>query len=124
MFRFQHADGTRTELAVYDPAVAAWAAAAEAVASTRTCYGLSLCLRVLALASRLAFTGRVLPVSEGPAPGAAARRRARGGGGPEPDARLMRAAAHAALDRCGGFDEASLRALLAAATPQMQGLGR
>lgn len=52
-FRFPHADGSVTELALSDRDAACWATAVERVAALQTSYGVSLCLRLLALVDLL-----------------------------------------------------------------------
>jgi hypothetical protein len=53
-FRFDRADGSVTEFALSDRDARCWAAAVERVAALRTSYGVSLCLRLLALVDLLA----------------------------------------------------------------------
>ncbi len=53
-FRFNRGDGSVTELALADRDARCWAAAVERVAALRTSYGVSLCLRLLALVDLLA----------------------------------------------------------------------
>ncbi len=53
-FRFDRVDGSVTELALSDRDARCWAAAVEQVAALRTSYGVSLCLRLLALVDLLA----------------------------------------------------------------------
>jgi hypothetical protein len=53
-FVFDRDDGSVTELAVTDRDARCWAAAVERVAALQTCYGVSLCLRLLALVDLLA----------------------------------------------------------------------
>ena len=54
IFHFLRADGSRIDLALTDPDAACWASAADRVAGLTTVYGLSLCLRLLALVALLA----------------------------------------------------------------------
>jgi hypothetical protein len=53
-FRFDRTDGTSTTLALADRDARCWAAAVGRVAALRTQYGISLCLRLLALVDLLA----------------------------------------------------------------------
>jgi hypothetical protein len=53
-FRFDRIDGTSTELALADRDARCWATAVGRVAALRTPYGVSLCLRLLALVDLLA----------------------------------------------------------------------
>jgi hypothetical protein len=54
LFRFHRGDGSHTDLALADPDAACWAAAADTVAALASPYGLSLCLRLLALVALMA----------------------------------------------------------------------
>lgn len=54
LFRFHREDGGVTDLALADPDAACWAAAVDAVVGMRTPYGLSVCMRLLALVDLLA----------------------------------------------------------------------
>src|SRR5436309_72482 len=53
-FRFRRADGTSTDLALADPDACCWAGAVDMTVGMNTSYGLSLCLRLLALVDLLA----------------------------------------------------------------------
>ena len=53
-FRFDRTDGTSIELALADQDARCWATAVGRVAALRTTYGVSLCLRLLALVDLLA----------------------------------------------------------------------
>jgi hypothetical protein len=53
-FRFRRADGTSTDLALADPDACCWAGAVDGTVGMGTSYGLSLCLRLLALVDLLA----------------------------------------------------------------------
>ena len=53
-FRFERTDGTATELALADQDARCWASAVGRVAALGTQYGVSLCLRLLALVDLLA----------------------------------------------------------------------
>ncbi len=52
-FRFRRADGGFTDLAFADREACCWAAAVDATAGMTTSYGLSICLRLLALVDLL-----------------------------------------------------------------------
>ena len=54
LFRFRRADGSFTDLALADPDACCWAGAVEDSVGMGTSYGLSLCLRLLALVDLLA----------------------------------------------------------------------
>lgn len=108
-FRFRRPDGSVTELALADRDACCWAAAVDGIAGLTTAYGLSLCLRLLALVDLL---GRAHWA-------AALCRLERDGADLHPA--LLRAAAEAPLTAEARFDEAGLRRNLAtlplAATP-------
>jgi hypothetical protein len=53
-FRFRRHDGSYTDLALSDPDAACWANAVDGTVGMHTSYGLSLCLRLLALVDLLA----------------------------------------------------------------------
>ncbi len=100
-FRFRRADGSVVDLALADRDAACWAGAVDLTVGLSSSYGLSLCLRLLALVDLLAR-----------APWAAAFcRLARDGAELEPV--LLGAAASAQLDAELRFDEAWFRARLA-----------
>jgi len=100
-FQFSRTDGTSTELALSDRDARCWATAVGQVAALRTPYGVSLCLRLLALVALLAqarWTVSLLAFEAGlvrlhPA--------------------LLRLAASSPLSTEGLFDEQSFRASLA-----------
>jgi hypothetical protein len=100
-FLFNRTDGTSTELALADRDARCWATAVGQVAPLRTSYGVSLCLRLLALVDLLArarWTASLLAFEAGlirlhPA--------------------LLRLAAASPLSKEGLFDEPSFRASLA-----------
>ncbi len=107
-FRFRQADGSFTDLALHDRDARCWARAVEATTGLQTLYGLSLCLRLLALVdllSRARWTG----------PFCTLRRE-----GAELHPALLRAAATAELTNDARFDETRLRAGLSvlAAAPR------
>jgi hypothetical protein len=54
LFRFRRADGTHTDLALADEDACCWAGAVDGTVGMHTSYGLSLCLRLLALVDLLA----------------------------------------------------------------------
>lgn len=109
-FRFRHADGSFTDLALQDRDAACWAGASAAAHGLQTAYGVSLCLRLLALVDLLART-RALH-------GMLTLRR----GGAELHPALLRAAATAPLTNDARFDEAPFRARLGPAFPSLGAL--
>ncbi len=96
LFRFRDPEGAVTDLALADRDARAWAAAVDRLSGMGNCYGLSLCLRLLALVDLIA----------------AARdgRFCKRGGRPSPA--VFRAAAALPLSRAARFDETRLRARL------------
>lgn len=54
LFRFRAADGSVTDLALSDEDARCWASAVDGTVGMQTSYGLSLCLRLLALVDLLA----------------------------------------------------------------------
>jgi hypothetical protein len=100
-FQFARPDGTSTELALADREARCWAHAVGRVAALRTPYGVSLCLRLLALVDLLArarWAAKLLAFEAGlvrlhPA--------------------LLRLAAASPLSTEGRFDENSFHASLA-----------
>lgn len=104
-FRFRLADGSVTDLALIDRDACCWAAGVERTTGLASLYGLSLCLRLLALVDLLGRAGW-------------ARALVRlGGGAAELDPALLRAAASAELTSEARFDETRLRASLAMLPP-------
>jgi len=100
-FRFLRPDGTTTDLALADRDARCWAAAVDATVGLGTCYGLSLCLRLLALVDLLArspWAGSLYRLERD---------------GAELDTTLLRAAAMTPLTPEARFDEAPFRAFLA-----------
>jgi hypothetical protein len=97
-FRFRQPDGGLIELALQDRDARCWAGAVEMTAGLQTLYGLSLCLRLLALVDLLARARW--------ADGLRELRR----DGVELHPALLRAAAAAELTNEARFDETSLRA--------------
>ena len=103
LFRFCRADGTRTDLALADPDACCWAGAVDGTVGIGTCYGLSVCLRLLALVDLLAsarWAGKLFALRRD---GAAL------------DATLLRAAATLPLTADARFNEADFRARVAQA---------
>lgn len=106
MFRFQAPAGAEeeagaTELALADPDACCWAAAVDATVGMHTGYGLSVCLRLLALVDLLARAHWARPLFR------------LTGTGAELDPALLRTAAITPLNPQARFDEAPFRALLA-----------
>jgi hypothetical protein len=99
-FRFAGVEGPPVEMLLHDSDAAAWAAAVERSAGLSTPYGISICLRLLALVALLAEAGWARAWFELRRDGAKIR--------PE----LWHAAALVTLNDAGGFDETDLRALL------------
>jgi hypothetical protein len=105
-FRFRKPDGGWTDLTLQDRDARCWAGAVSRAVDLQTGYGLSVCLRLLALVDLL-----------GRAPWALGllvldRHAAR------VDPALLRLAAETRLTDDGGFDETGLRARLLALPPQ------
>jgi hypothetical protein len=100
-FRFARPDGGTTDLALSDPDARCWAHAVDHRTPIASPYGLSLCLRLLALVDLLAAS-----------PWARAHVALRPGGA-ELAPRLVRLAAEAKLTDDASFDEAAFRACLA-----------
>jgi hypothetical protein len=100
-FRFRCADGSFTDLALADRDACCWAAAVDQIAGLRSCYGLSLCLRLLALVDLLAHASWAAGLC----------RLERDGAELHPS--LLRAAAATPLTSEARFDESGFRARLA-----------
>ncbi len=99
-FRFCRADGTHTDLALADPDARCWAGAVDGTVGLANSYGLSLCLRLLALVDLLArarWTSALFRLARD---------------GAELDPTLLRAAATAPLTADARFDETLFRARL------------
>lgn len=99
-FWFCRRDGSCTHLALADPDARCWAGAVDRTVGTHTRYGLSLCLRLLALVellTRAGWTGGVLRVAPD---------------GAELHPAVVRAAATMPLTAEARFDEAQFRARL------------
>jgi hypothetical protein len=97
-FRFMRGDGTFTDLALADRDARCWAGAVDATVGLDSPYGLSICLRLLALVDLLARAGWA----------AGLLRMERNGANLHPS--LLRAAAGTPLTADGRFDEAGFRA--------------
>lgn len=100
-FRFQRPDGTATDLALADRDARCWAAAVDRTIGMGSAYGLSLCLRLLALVDLMARAPWISPFFKLARDGA------------ELDLSLLRAAATAPLTAEARFDEGVFRARLA-----------
>ena len=98
LFRFRQGDGSFTDLALQDRDARCWAGAVEMTSGLQTMYGLSLCLRLLALVDLLARARW--------ADGLCTMRR----GGAELHPALLRAAATLQLTNEARFDETRFRA--------------
>jgi hypothetical protein len=104
-FRFVGPDGRITDIALRDEDALCWAGAVDRHAGLTTLYGISLCMRLLALVDLLAsarWTAQLVAI--------------------EPDGAalhpsLLRLAAAAALNNDARFDEAGFRARLHALAP-------
>jgi hypothetical protein len=97
-FRFRRPDGSTTDLALADRDALCWASAVDGIVGMGTCYGLSLCLRLLALVDLLGRAPWAAPLF----------RLARDGADLDPV--LLRTAAVVPLTAEGRFDEALFRA--------------
>ncbi|MCX7380502.1 MAG: hypothetical protein NT133_03575 [Alphaproteobacteria bacterium] len=106
LFRFIREDGTTTDLALADPDAACWAEAADLVAPLASTYGMSLCLRLLALVTLLGGAGR--EAVQWTSPLFTLHR-----DGAEIAPVLLNAAAQVTLNRDALFDPDRLRARLA-----------
>lgn len=106
LFRFRRADGSCTDLALADADACCWAGAVDSSVGMQSSYGLSLCLRLLALIDLLArapWAGRRLALR-------------RDGAAIEPA--LLSAAATEPLTGDARFDESGLRDRVAAKLPR------
>ncbi len=108
-FRFETQEGAPLELRVADADAAAWVAAVERGIGLSNLYGVSVCLRLLALVALMAQAAWARDWFSFERGGTAIR--------PE----LWRAAALARLNATGGFDETALQALLPGAYPGLLG---
>ena len=110
VFRFRRADGSCTDLALADRDACCWAVAVDGTVGMNTSYGLSLCLRLLALVDLLAHARW--------AAGLFTLKR----DGAEIDPALLRAAALVPLTREARLDERGVRSHVSrAALPQPSG---
>jgi hypothetical protein len=107
-FRFARPDGSTTDLSLSDPDARCWANAVDGRLNMASPYGLSVCLRLLALIDLL-----------GASPWARAHFTLRRSGADLHPA-LLRLAAEAALTEEARFDEAAFRACL---SPAITGQG-
>ncbi len=99
-FRFQHPDGSVGDLALADPDARCWAGAVEGTIGLRNSYGLSVCLRLLALVDLLARARWADPLCQLQSDGA------------ELHPSLLRAAASMPLGPDARFDETGFRSRL------------
>ena len=98
LFRFRQADGSTTDLALADQDACCWAGAVDQTCGTATPYGMSVCLRLLALVDLLAhapWTGGMCQI---------------GRAGALLDPLLIKAASTTPLTNQAGFDETAIRA--------------
>lgn len=95
--RFQREDGSYTHLALTDADARCWAGAVDRTVGMHTSYGLSLCLRLLALVDLLARARWATGLFEV------------GRGGARLDPSLLRLAASSPLTAEGRFDETGFR---------------
>ena len=100
-FRFDRPDGSHTDLALADRDARCWAGAVDRTVGIASGYGLSLCLRLLALVELLARARWALPLLRLEPDGA------------DLHPALLRAAANVELNADARFDEASFRIRLA-----------
>lgn len=99
-FRFRRHDGSFGDLALADRDACCWASAVELTVGMRSSYGLSVCLRLLALVDLLARTRWAAPLFVLHRDGA------------EMHPVLLRAAASEPLNQEARFDETGFRARL------------
>ena len=105
-FRFARPDGGTTDLSLSDPDARCWASAVDRRVNMASAYGLSVCLRLLALIDLLAaspWTRAHFTLHRG---------------GADLHPALLRLAAEAKLTDEAGFDEAAFRARLSPAITQ------
>ena len=98
LFRFRRSDGTCTDLALADADACCWAGAVDGTVGMHTSYGLSLCLRLLALVDLLAharWAAHLFSVRRD---------------GARIDPSVLHAAATVPLTRDARFDESGFRA--------------
>jgi len=104
-FRFLQPDGGTLDMALADEDARCWAGAVDQATCLQTPYGLSLCLRLLALVDllgRAAWTGALCRITRA---------------GAHLDPALVRTAATAPLTGAAAFDETAFRVRLDAALP-------
>jgi hypothetical protein len=99
-FRFTPPEGASVQLMLNDHDAAAWAVAVDKVADISTAYGISLCLRLLALVELMSRAVWLRPWFS------------LGRGGMDMHPALLQAAALLPLNDAAGFDESGLHALL------------
>jgi hypothetical protein len=99
-FRFQRPDGSWTDLALRDPDARCWAGAVDRAVGMQTGYGLSVCLRLLALVDLLARAPWAAGLVDLDPAGA------------ELHPALLRLAAETRLTDDAGFDEPGFRTRL------------
>jgi hypothetical protein len=99
-FRFRRDDGSCADLALVDCDACCWAGAVDATVGLRNCYGLSVCLRLLALVDLLARVRWADALCQLARDGA------------ELHPALLRTAASAPLNPDAQFDEAGFRSRL------------
>jgi hypothetical protein len=100
LFRFRRDDGSCTDLALADPDACCWAGAVDGTVGMNTSYGLSLCLRLLALVDLLARASWAASLFS-------LRR-----DGAEIDHCVLHTAATVPLTREARFDETGFRAIV------------
>ncbi|MBN8927232.1 MAG: hypothetical protein BGO51_06075 [Rhodospirillales bacterium 69-11] len=100
-FRFHRVDGSHTDLALADPDARCWAGAVDRTVGIASGYGMSLCLRLLALVDLLGRARWALPLLRLERDGA------------ELHPALLRTAASVALTPDARFDETAFRVRLA-----------
>lgn len=96
-FRFRRTDGSHTDLALADRDARCWAGAVDGTVGIGTSYGLSICLRLLALIDLLARARWAMPLCHLARDGA------------ELDPSLLRTAAAHPLTHDARFDETGFR---------------
>jgi hypothetical protein len=105
-FRFRRADGGWTDLALHDQDARCWAGAVDRAVGMETGYGLSVCLRLLALVDLLARAPWTAPLIEIAPQGA------------DLHPALVRLAAQTRLTDEASFDESGFRARLQTMPPR------
>ena len=105
LFRFRRPDGTTTDLALADEDARCWAGAVDQTVGMQTSYGMSLCLRLLALVDIMGRTPWLGPMFQ------------IGRTGTRLHPALLSAAADAELTAEARFDETRFRARLAQLGP-------